>query len=98
MFVGVGVRKQGASFMEKQPANVYWLQNNNNTPQRQQNQLRPNPGGRPNRQPPQRSKSPRNRWLRAIVVLMLGIFLYHFFHTNSYSGPPTHSRSDSPHI
>jgi cell division protease FtsH len=85
----VGVRKQGASFMEKQPANVYWLQNNNNTPQRQQNQLRPNPGGRPNGQPPQRSISPLNRWLLVIVLLMLGIFLYQFFNSNSNSNTPT---------
>ncbi len=89
MFVGVGVRKQGASFMEKQPANMYWLQNNNNTPQRQQNQLRPNPGGRPNGQPPQRSISPLNRWLLVIVLLMLGIFLYQFFNTNNNSNTPT---------
>lgn len=83
-----GVRKQGASFMEKEPANVYWLQNNNNTPQRQQNQFRPNPGGRPNGQPPQRSISPLNRWLLVIVLLMLGIFLYQFFNSNSNSNTP----------
>ncbi len=76
------------SFMEKQPANVHWLQNNNNTPQRQQNQLRPGPGNRPNGQSPQRGISPINRWLLVIVLMMLGIFLYQFFNNNSSSNTP----------
>jgi len=74
--------------MEKQPANVHWLQNNNNTPQRQQNQLRPGPGNRPNGQSPQRGISPINRWLLVIVLMMLGIFLYQFFNNNSSSNTP----------
>src|SRR6266851_7181782 len=71
--------------MEQQPANVLWLQNNNNSPQRQQNQLRPGPGGRPNGQPQQKGISPLNRWLLVIVLMMLGIFLYQFFNNNSNS-------------
>ncbi|HVB72499.1 MAG TPA: ATP-dependent metallopeptidase FtsH/Yme1/Tma family protein, partial [Ktedonobacteraceae bacterium] len=69
--------------MEKEPANSYWLQNNNNTPPRQQNQLRPGPGGRPNGQPPQRGMSSLNRWLLIIVLVMLGIYLYQFLSANN---------------
>jgi len=62
--------------MDKQPANIHWLQNNNNkSPQRQQNQL--GPGGRPNGQTPQRSPG-INRWLLIIVLVMLGIYAYSF--------------------
>jgi cell division protease FtsH len=70
--------------MEKQPANILWLQNNNNSPQRQQNQLRPGPNG----QPKQRGMSPLNRWLLVIVLLMLGIFLFQVFNNNSNSNTP----------
>jgi cell division protease FtsH len=74
--------------MEQQPANVLWLQNNNNSPQRQQNQLRPGSGGRPNGQPQQKGISPLNRWLLVIVLMMLGIFLYQFFNNNTNSNTP----------
>ncbi len=74
--------------MEKQPARVLWLQNNNNSPQRQQNQLRPGPGGRQNGPSPQKGISPLNRWLLVIVLMMLGIFLYQFFNNNSNSNIP----------
>src|SRR5437588_8488272 len=80
-----GSRKQGTFSMKKQPANMHWLQNNNNTPQRQQNQLRPGLGGRPNGQAPQRRMSPINRWLLIIVALMLGIYLYQYFSSSSNS-------------
>src|SRR5437899_2764661 len=70
--------------MAKPPANIHWLQNNN-TPQRQQNQLRPGPAGRPNGQTPQRRMSPINRWLLIIVALMLGIYLYQYFSSSSNS-------------
>jgi cell division protease FtsH len=70
--------------MEKQPANILWLQNNNNSPQRQQNQLRPGPNG----QPKQKGISPLNRWLLVIVLLMLGIFLFQVFNNNSNSNTP----------
>jgi cell division protease FtsH len=70
--------------MEKQPANMLWLQNNNNSPQRQQNQLRPGP----NRQPNQKGISPLNRWLLVIVLMMLGIFLFQVFNNNSNSNTP----------
>jgi len=71
--------------MEREPAKSYWLQNNNNVPPRQQNQLRPGPGGRPNPngQPPQRGMSSLNRWLLIIVVAMLGIYLYQFLSANN---------------
>ena len=71
--------------MEQQPANVLWLQNNNNSPQRQQNQLRPGPNGRPNGQ---KGISPLNRWLLVIVLMMLGIFLFQIFNNNSSSNTP----------
>src|SRR6266446_3535511 len=71
--------------MDKKPANIHWLQNNNNNaPRRQQNQIRPGPGS-PNGQPPQRGISPLNRWLLVIVLLMLGIFLFQFFNNNNNS-------------
>ena len=62
--------------MDKQPANIHWLQNNNKkTPQRQQNQL--GPGSRPNGQTPQRGPG-INRWLLIIVLVMLGIYAYSY--------------------
>ena len=62
--------------MDKQPANIHWLQNNNNkSPQRQQNQ--PGPGSRPNGQTPQRGPG-INRWLLIIVLVMLGIYAYSY--------------------
>jgi len=70
--------------MDKEPANRYWLQNNN-MPPRQQNQMRPGPGGRPNGQPPQRGMSSVNRWLLIIVLVMLGIYLYQFLSANNNS-------------
>src|SRR5438270_1959202 len=69
--------------MTKEPANSYWLQNNNNTPQRSRNPLRPGPAGRPNGQPPQRGMSSVNRWLLIIVLVMLGIYLYQFFNASN---------------
>ncbi len=77
--------------MEKQPANLLWLQNNNNSPQRQQNQLRPGPNGRPNGQPNPKGISPLNRWLLVIVLMMLGIFLFQIFNNNSSSNTPQHA-------
>ena len=73
--------------MEKQPANALWLQNNNNSPQRQQNQLRPGPNGYPNGQPKPKGISPLNRWLLVIVLMMLGIFLFQIFNNNSSNTP-----------
>jgi cell division protease FtsH len=71
--------------MEKQPANILWLQNNN-SPQRQQNQRSQGPGGSPNNgQSPKRGISPLNRWLLIIVLLMLGIYAYQFFTSNNTS-------------
>jgi cell division protease FtsH len=81
--------------MKQEPASKLWLQNNNNMPQRQQNQQRPNmgPGGRPNpnngQQPNRGGMSSLNRWLLIIVVLMLGIYLYQFFSSNNSSSTPT---------
>src|SRR5947209_16387365 len=72
--------------MKKQPANMHWLQNNNNSPQRQQNQMRPGPGGSPNGQRP-RGSSSINRWLLIIVALMLGIYLYQYFSSSNSSTP-----------
>src|SRR5215471_2633627 len=71
--------------MEKLPANILWLQNNNNSPQRQQNQLRPGQNGQ---QPKPKGISPLNRWLLVIVLMMLGIFLFQIFNNNSNSNTP----------
>jgi cell division protease FtsH len=75
--------------MKYEPARNFWLQNNNNTPQRPPNQLRPGPGGRPNNngQSPQRGMSSLNRWLLVIVLVMLGIYLYQFFSSSNSSTP-----------
>jgi cell division protease FtsH len=70
--------------MHEEPANILWLQNNNNnnTPNRPQNQLRP--GGRPNGSAPQGGgASNLNRWLLIIVLVMLGIYAYSFFSQNN---------------
>src|SRR5947209_14369271 len=76
----VEVQKAGYYCMDTPSANVLWLQNNNNTPQRQQNPLRPGQNGRPNGQPPQGGGSSMlNRWLLIIVLVMLGIYAYSFF-------------------
>src|SRR5216683_1143125 len=66
--------------MNKQPANMHWLLNNNNknSPQRPPNQLRPGQNGRPNGQAPQ-GGSPVNRWLFIIVLVMLAIYAYSYF-------------------
>ena len=62
--------------MDKQPANIHWLQNNNKkSPQRQQNQL--GSDNRPNGQTPQRGPG-INRWLLIIVLMMLGIYAYSY--------------------
>ncbi len=74
--------------MEYEPARSYWLQNNNNSPQRPSNQLRPGGRPNPNGQPPKRSMSSLNRWLLVIVVAMLGIYLYQFFSSSNSSNTP----------
>jgi cell division protease FtsH len=71
--------------MDKEPAKTLWLQNNN-SPQRQQNQMRPGGGGQnQNNQSPQGGRqSNLNRWLLIIVLVMLGIYAYSYFSsTNS---------------
>jgi cell division protease FtsH len=84
--------------MDEQPTNIHLLQNNN-TPQRQQNQLRPGGSGRPNGngQTPQRGPSLVNRWLLIIVGVMLAIYVYMWFNmnTNSASSPPRNELSYS---
>src|SRR5262249_40129077 len=76
--------------MNDQPTNIHLLQDNN-TPQRQQNQLRPSRSGRPNGngQTPPRGPSLVNRWLLIIVGVMLAIYVYMWFNmnTNSASSP-----------
>lgn len=75
--------------MNIQPTTMHWLQNNNNTPQRQQNQLGPGGNGRLNGQTPQKGPSFFNRWLLIIVVAMLAIYAYMYFSmsTNSSNTP-----------
>lgn len=67
--------------MEKQSANILWLQNNNNNvPPQRPNQMRP--GGGPNGQAPQGGSS-LNRWLLIIVLIMLAIYGYSYFNSNN---------------
>jgi cell division protease FtsH len=73
--------------MEKLPANILWLQNNNNPGPRQPNQLGPGSNQGPNGQSPQRNASSLNRWLLIIVLLMLAIYLFQFFNQNNNSAP-----------
>ncbi|GAC1381865.1 MAG: ATP-dependent zinc metalloprotease FtsH [Ktedonobacteraceae bacterium] len=70
--------------MEHQSANRLWLQNNN-TPQRQQNRMRPGPGGRPNNGQPPQGGSSLNRWLLIIVMVMLAIYGYSYFNSSNAS-------------
>jgi cell division protease FtsH len=79
--------------MKIQPTIMHWLLNNNrNTPQRQQNPLRPGlrnsrPGG--NGQTPQRGPSMVNRWLLIIVGVMLALYAYMYFNNaNNNSNTP----------
>src|SRR5947209_19193969 len=70
--------------MDKQPANLLRLQNNNNnTPGRQPNQPRPGPGGRPNGQLGQRGPSGLNTWILVIGLVILGINAYSFCTQNN---------------
>ncbi len=74
--------------MNIQPTTMHWLQNNNNnTPQRQQNQLRPGPGpgGRPNGNGPTPPAGPSlvNRWLLIVVGVMLAVYIFMYFNTNT---------------
>jgi len=77
--------------MENVPANVLWLQNNNNNAPgpRQPNSMRPNQGQNqgPNGQTPQRGSSSLNRWLLVIVILMLGVYLFQFFNNANTAVP-----------
>ncbi len=67
--------------MEKQPANILWLQNNNNNmPPQRPNQMRP--GGGSNGQAPQGGSS-LNRWLLIIVLIMLAIYGYSYINSNN---------------
>ncbi len=69
--------------MIKNPLNILRLQNNNNMPQRQQNQMRP-PG--PNGQQPQGGRpSNLNRWLLAIVLALLAIYAFSYFNSANSS-------------
>jgi len=79
--------------MDKVPANIHWLKNNNsNAPgPRQPNSMRPNQGQNqgPNGQPPQLGASSLNRWLLVIVILMLGVYLFQFFNNANTNSTPT---------
>jgi cell division protease FtsH len=71
--------------MEQQPPNIYRLQNNN-SPQRQQNQLRPGPNGQ---SPQRRPAGGLNGWLLLLFLVILGIYLFNFFNTNSNTSTPS---------
>ncbi len=70
--------------MGKEPLpTLYRLQNTNNTPQRQQNQLRP--GGSSGQAP---GPSRLNGWLLLLVVVMLGVYLYNYINTSNSNNTP----------
>src|SRR5579863_8955908 len=72
--------------MEEQPNRTLRLQNND-TPRRPQNQMRPDGGGPNGTMPPRRSSN-LNRWLLVIVLLMLALFLYSYFNPINSSSTP----------
>ena len=70
--------------MNKQPENMYWLQNNN-----ERQQLRQGPSGRPNGQTPsQRPSNNLNRWLMLVVGILLVVYIVNWFNSTSQSSGP----------
>jgi cell division protease FtsH len=65
---------QKGFFMDKQPGNMYWLQNSND-----RQQMRQDAGNRPNGQSPQQRPSGNlNRWLWLLVAIMLVVILFNY--------------------
>ena len=72
--------------MDRQPANMHWLQNNNERPTRQTDPTgRPTPEGQT---PPKRSPS-LNRWLLVLVAVMVAVYLYSYFNISANNPAPT---------
>ena len=85
--------------MNTQPTTMHWLQNNNNnTPQRQQNPLRPSPGpgGRPNGNGPTPPAGPSlvNRWLLIVVGVMLAVYIFMYFGNSNTNAPSSTQRDE----
>jgi cell division protease FtsH len=71
--------------MDRQPANMHWLQNSND-----RQQQRPGISGSPNNRGPQNRSSPGlNRWLLILVAIMLIIYIYNYFNTSTQSNTPS---------
>ncbi len=71
--------------MDRQPANMHWLQNNDERPRRQIDPTgRPTPNGQT---PPKRGAS-LNRWLLILVVVMVGVYLYSYFNISTNTNTP----------
>ncbi len=81
-------QKAGTTRMDKQPDNMYWLQNNNGErPRRQQI----DPMNRPpqNGQTPPKRGSSLNRWLLVLVVIMVAVYAYSYFNINTNNNTST---------
>ncbi len=71
--------------MDRQPANMHWLQNNNERPKRQTD-----PTGRPTsdgQTPPKRGSS-LNRWLLVLVAVMVAVYLYSYLNVSANNNAP----------
>ncbi len=73
--------------MDRQPANMHWLQNNNERPTRRPTDPtgRPTPNGQTT--PPKRGSS-LNRWLLILVAVMVAVYLYSYFNFNANTTAP----------
>ena len=71
--------------MNYKPENMHWLQNMNDRPRGTDPNGRPSPNGNGNGQKPPQGGSMLNRWLLAIVIVMLGFYAYNWFTSTSNS-------------
>ncbi len=81
-------QKAGNTKMDRQPANMHWLQNNNERPTRRPTDPtgRPTPNGQT---PPPKRGSSLNRWLLVLVAVMVAVYLYSYFNFNTTTTAPT---------
>ncbi|GAC1649380.1 MAG: ATP-dependent zinc metalloprotease FtsH [Ktedonobacteraceae bacterium] len=71
--------------MDRQPANMHWLQNNN---ERSRRPIDPTGRPTPNGQTPPKRGSSLNRWLLVLVAVMVAVYLYSYFNFNANTTTP----------